>query len=159
MGPSHALWRLLVGMCLVGSFLVMYFSRGSIFLGTIDDWVGTFLIFVLAMVQIICFSWIFGIDRGWQEAHDGAHIRIPRVYKVIMKYVAPLYLIVVFGAFVVQNLPTWIRGVADEPLAQGALALVAATTALLFVCVRIGERRWRAEGLDLDGRQPTEVVR
>jgi len=147
---------LLVGICLVGSFLVMYFSRGSIFLGTIDDWVGTFLIFVLAMVQIICFSWIFGIDRAWTEAHEGAHIRIPRIYKFIMKYVAPAYLLAVFAAFTVQNLPTWIRGVASQPLAQGALALVTAVTALLLVCVRIGEKRWRAAGLDLDGRQPAE---
>ena len=147
---------LLVGICLVGSFLVMYFSRGSIFLGTIDDWVGTFLIFVLAMVQIICFSWIFGIDRGWKEAHEGSHIRIPRIYKFIMKYVAPTYLLAVFVAFTVQNLPAWISGVANQPLAQGALGLIVAVTILLLVCVRIGEKRWRAAGLDLDGRQPED---
>jgi SNF family Na+-dependent transporter len=147
---------LLIAICLVGSFLVMYFSRGSIFLGTIDDWVGTFLIFVLAMVQLICFSWIFGIDRGWKEAHDGAHIRIPRIFKFIMKYVSPVYLLAVFATFTVQNLPIWISGVASQPLAQGALALIAAVTVLLLVCVRIGEKRWRAAGLDLDGRIPAE---
>jgi SNF family Na+-dependent transporter len=147
---------LLVGICLVGSFLVMYFSRGSIFLGTLDDWVGTFFIFVLAMVQIICFSWIFGIDRGWKEAHQGAQIRIPSIYRFIMRYVSPVYLLVVFIAFSVQNLPTWIRGVASQPLAQGALALLLAITVLLIVCVRIGEKRWRAAGLDLDGRVPLE---
>jgi hypothetical protein len=54
----------MVSICIVGSFLVMYFSRGGIFWSTIDDWVGTFLIFVLAMVQIILFSWVFGVDRG-----------------------------------------------------------------------------------------------
>jgi len=147
---------LLIAICLVGSFLVMYFSRGSIFLGTIDDWVGTFLIFVLAMVQLICFSWIFGMDRGWKEAHDGAHIRIPRIFKFIMKYVSPVYLLAVFATFTVQNLPIWISGVASQPLAQGALALIAAVTVLLLVCVRIGEKRWRAAGLDLDGRIPAE---
>jgi neurotransmitter:Na+ symporter, NSS family len=107
-------------------------------------------------VQIICFSWIFGIDRGWQEAHEGAHIRIPRVYKFVMKYVAPLYLVLVFAAFTIQNLPTWVRGVANQPLAQGALILVAGTTIVLLVCVRVGEQRWRAAGLDLDGRKPVE---
>jgi SNF family Na+-dependent transporter len=147
---------LLVAVCLVGSFLVMYFSRGSIFLGTIDDWVGTFLIFVLAMVQIICFSWIFGIDRGWKEAHQGAHIRMPAIYKWIMKYVSPLYLLIVFLVFSVQNLPNWVRGVANQPLAQGALALVMAVTVLLLVCVRVGETRWRAAGLDLDDRDELE---
>jgi NSS family neurotransmitter:Na+ symporter len=147
---------LMVVVCLIGSFLVMYYSRDGIFWSTIDDWVGTFLIFVLAMVQIICFSWLFGIERGWKEAHSGAHIRIPGFYKFVMKYVSPAYLLIVFLAFSVQNLPDWFRAVGDEPLRQGALALVVATALLLVVCVWIGERRWRRAGLDVDGRSPAE---
>jgi SNF family Na+-dependent transporter len=143
---------LMVSICVVGSFLVMYYSKDGIFWTTIDDWVGTFLIFILAMVQIICFSWVFGIDRGWKEAHAGAHMRIPGFYKVVMKYVAPVYLIIVFVAFSVQNLGGWVRAVAEEPLRQGALALVVATIVLLVVCTAIGEKRWRAAGLDLDGK-------
>jgi hypothetical protein len=73
-----------------------------------------------------------------------------------MKYVAPVYLLAVFAAFSVQNLPAWIEGVASQPLAQGALALIAAVTVLLLLCVRIGERRWRAAGMDIDGRKPAE---
>jgi SNF family Na+-dependent transporter len=145
---------LMVGICIVASFLVMYYSKGSIFWATIDDWVGTFLIYVLAMVQIICFSWVFGIDRGWKEAHEGASIRMPGPYKFVMKYVAPGYLLVVFGAFVLRDLPKWVKDVADEPLRQGALALIAAVTLLLVYCTWVGERRWRAAGLDLDGKNP-----
>jgi SNF family Na+-dependent transporter len=145
---------LMVGVCIFGSFLVMYYSKGSVFWVTIDNWVGTFLIFVLAMVQIICFSWIFGIERGWAEAHQGAHIRMPGFYKFIMKYVSPIYLLIVFAAFCVQNLPAWVKGVADEPLQQGALALVLAVTILIVICTWVGERRWRAAGLDLDGKRP-----
>jgi SNF family Na+-dependent transporter len=149
---------LMVAICVFGSFLVMYFSKDSIFWATIDDWVGTFLIFVLAMIQIICFSWIFGIERGWREAHEGAHMRIPGVYKIVMKWVAPLYLLIVFLAFTVQNLPAWIKAVADEPLRQGALALIAAVTVLLVWCTWVGEKRWRAAGLDVDGRsEPADV--
>jgi SNF family Na+-dependent transporter len=144
---------LMVAICVIGSFLVMYFSRGGVFLSTIDDWVGTFLIFVLAMVQIICFSWVWGIERGIREAHHGAHIHIPRYYLFIMKYVTPTYLLVVFAAFCWQNLPSWIRSVAEQPLQQGALALVLATALLLIICTRVGEKRWRAAGLDVDGRQ------
>jgi SNF family Na+-dependent transporter len=147
---------LMVSICVLGSFLVIYYSKDGIFWSTIDDWVGTFLIFILAMVQIICFSWIFGIERGWTEAHSGAHIRIPGFYKLVMRYVAPVYLIVVFVAFCYQNLPAWVQGVVDEPLRQGALALVVGTTLLLIACLRIGERRWRAAGLDIDGRRDAD---
>jgi len=147
---------LMVSICVGGSFLVMYFSRGGLFWSTIDDWVGTFLIFVLAMVQIICFSWIFGIDRGLEEAHNGAQMKIPHFYRVIMKYVTPTYLVLVFAAFCYQNLPAWIRDVAAEPLKQGAMALILGTAILLVVCTRVGEKRWRAAGLDVDGTRPAE---
>jgi len=146
----------MVSICILGSFLVMYFSRDGIFWSTIDDWVGTFLIFVLAMIQIICFSWIFGIERGMREAHHGAQLHIPHFYRFIMKYVTPTYLLAVFVAFCWQNLGAWLRSVADEPLRQGAVGLIVATAALLVVCTWFGEKRWRSAGLDVDGRLPAE---
>jgi SNF family Na+-dependent transporter len=147
---------LLVAICVAGSFLVMYFSKGGIFWSTIDDWVGTFLIFVLAMVQIVCFSWVFGVERGLAEAHLGAQLRIPAVYRFVMKYVTPTYLLVVFAAFCWQNLGSWVKSVADEPLRQGAIGLILAVVVMLVVMVRIGERRWYALGLDIDGKRPPE---
>jgi len=143
---------LMVSICLIGSFLVMYYSKDGIFFSTIDDWVGTFMIFVLAMVQIILFSWVFGIERGWKEAHAGASMKIPGFYKFIMKYVTPTYLVLVFAAFCWQNLGSWIRSVAEEPLRQGAILLIVGTIFVLVLCTVIGERRWRAAGLDVDGR-------
>ena len=110
----------MVAICVVGSFLVMYFSQGGHLLATIDDWVGTFLIFVLAMVQIICFSWVFGMERGWKEAHQGAHIRIPGFYKFIMKYVAPLYLLIVFLRSSART--TWPAGSGRSPRSRCARA-------------------------------------
>jgi hypothetical protein len=73
-----------------------------------------------------------------------------------MKYVSPLYLLIVFIAFSVNNLPSWLQRVADEPMAQAARGLIVATSLLLILCVRVGEKRWRAAGLDLDGRRAAE---
>ncbi len=148
---------MLVSICALGSFLVMYYSKGGEFMSAIDDWVGTFLIFVLAGVQIICFSWIFGIDRGWRELHMGASIRIPVIFKFVMQYVAPVYLLVVFVAFCINNLPGWISNVMGSQYQQGALALVGAVTLLLVFCVWVGERRWRSQGLDIDDKVPDEI--
>jgi SNF family Na+-dependent transporter len=145
---------LMVSICVIGSFLVMYFSKDGKFQDTIDNWVGSYLIFILAMIQIICFSWVFGIDRGLKEAHEGAHMRIGGPIRFVMKYITPTYLLVVFAAFTVNNLPDWIRDAANSPLALGALALILAVTVLLVVCTRIGEKRWRAAGLDVDGQHP-----
>ena len=73
-----------------------------------------------------------------------------------MKWVTPTYLLVVFVAFCWKNLADWVRAVADEPLKQGAVALILGTTVLLVVFTRIGEKRWRAAGLDIDGRRPAD---
>ena len=82
----------------------------------------------------------------------GAQIRIPGFYKFIMKYVTPIYLLVVFIAFCWQNLGSWVKSVADEPLRQGAIGLILVTALILIICTRIGSKRWRAAGLDIDGK-------
>ncbi len=147
----------MVLVCMVGSFLVMYFSKNGAFQATLDDWVGTFLIFILAAVQIICFSWVFGLKRGWQEMHRGARLRIPVMFKLVMLLIAPAYLLIVFFFFCKNNLGDWIEAVKNEPMRQGALALVAGVALLLVICLRIGETRWRALGLDIDDQYPLEV--
>lgn len=86
-----------------GTGFVVYFSKDSKALDTFDFWVGTFLIFILATIQIITFAWVLGLDEGFKEAHQGAAIRIPRIYRVIMKYICPLFLITVFLLWVVVN--------------------------------------------------------
>ena len=144
---------LLVGICLVGSSMVMYFSKNAVFLNTLDNWVGTFLVFTLGALQLIAFSWFFGIDRGWEEAHQGARIRIPGFYKVVMKYVAPSFLIAVFAGFCWQNLGDWVRAVLADPVQMLAVGLVVVLTGLLVVCTWAGEIRWRELGLDIDGKK------
>lgn len=144
---------LMVSICLVGSFMTIWFSKGSVFWSTIDNWVGTFLIFLLAMIQIICFSWVFGADKGIRSAHEGAEMRIPRVYAFILKYVTPVYLIIVFLAFTWGSLGGWIRAVTEQPAAQLAFGLIIGVTIILLICLRIGEKRWYAAGLDIDDKQ------
>ena len=119
-----------------------------------DFWVGSLAIVVLATVQSVCFSWIFGIDKGLAEAHTGAQLRIPGVFRFVMKYVSPAYLLVVLIGFCLQSLPDYVRGLADNAVAGWTLGFIGLILVLLVVITRIGERRWRAAGLDIDGRLP-----
>lgn len=98
---SVAILGFITGM---GCLLIFYFSKDFKALDTLDFWVGTFLIFVLATVQIVFFSWLLGIDRGLEEASRGAHFRIPRFFGYIMKYVTPVFLLIVFSLWLAQNL-------------------------------------------------------
>lgn len=88
----------------VGCGFVVYFSKDVKALDTMDFWVGTFLIFILSTIQIIIFGWIVGIDKGFDWANKGAAIRIPAFFKFVMKYVSPLFLIVIFTLWMATNI-------------------------------------------------------
>jgi neurotransmitter:Na+ symporter, NSS family len=87
----------------VGAGLVVYFSKDLKALDTIDFWIGTFCIFMLATFQVILYGWVLGIDRGFKELRRGAEIHIPFWVKYIIKYVAPVYMITIFACWIYQQ--------------------------------------------------------
>jgi SNF family Na+-dependent transporter len=87
----------------LGTGFVAWFSRDLKALDTLDFWVGTFLIFVLAMIQIVLFGWAFGIERGWEELHRGGAIRLPRFFRPIFRYVCPGFLVTIFVLWFLEN--------------------------------------------------------
>jgi NSS family neurotransmitter:Na+ symporter len=91
----------------IGSAFVVYFSKDLKALDTMDFWVGTVFLFIMATILVIYFGWVLGIERGWKEAHEGAEMRIPTVYKFIIKYVSPIYLLGIFVLFLLFNVFGW----------------------------------------------------
>lgn len=79
-----------------GTAKVVYFSESIKVFSTMDFWMGTFLIYVLATIQIILFAWVFGVDKGFAAAHQGSVIQIPRIYRFILRYVSPIFLLLIF---------------------------------------------------------------
>jgi SNF family Na+-dependent transporter len=76
-------------------FHILFYNHGV--LGEWDYWAGTFGLVFCATVEILLFSYIFGIDKGWAELHRGAKLRIPTVYKPIMKWITPSALLLLLG--------------------------------------------------------------
>jgi len=73
-----------------------------------DYWGGTVSLVLFALLESILFSWVFGINRGWKEITEGADIKVPQVYKFIIKYITPLLLLLVFiGALVTPAANDW----------------------------------------------------
>jgi neurotransmitter:Na+ symporter, NSS family len=91
-------------MTLFGCGFVMYFSGDLKALDTLDFWVGTMLIFILATIQILIFGWVWGVDKGLKEAHQGAAVRIPGFFRPVLKWVCPGFLLTVFGYWLMKNL-------------------------------------------------------
>ena len=44
-----------------------------------------------------------GVDKGFELAHQGASVRIPKVFKFVMKYVSPIFLLLIFAMWVASN--------------------------------------------------------
>lgn len=132
-------------LTMFGSLFVMYYSEGLVALDTMDFWVGTFLIFVLATMQVVLFAWVFGTDKGVREAHEGAQMRLPRAFPFVIKYISPLYLLTIFVFWCSDKLPDYIESLSEGGVALYAVGVIAATTLILITITAKGGKRWYAE--------------
>jgi NSS family neurotransmitter:Na+ symporter len=130
----------------MGSAFVVYFSKNMMALDTLDFWAGTMLIFVLAMIQAFLYGWVLGIERGEKEAHEGAHLRIPRFVQYVLKYVTPLYLLAIFVGVIWTQGPSYWKTLTTDPVAGMSFGLIVLVLVFLLVTVHIAGRRWEAEG-------------
>ena len=142
----------------LGTFWLIFFSKDLVAVDTMDFWIGTVGILILATVEIIFFGWIFGADRGFAELQRGALIRVPRVVRVVIKYVTPTYLLVVFTGFIVQNLPDEIAEVRASPVRGWTLGFVGCVCGLFVLLTVLGARRWKAAGIGVEGYEPRDDV-
>lgn len=124
---------------------IFFLGRGV--LGEMDFWGGTFCLVLFGTIETILFVWVFGMDRAWEEIHHGADIQIPRIFKFIIKYVTPVFLLVILGAwFFQEGLPTILmKGVAeaDKPFVFWTRAGLVALFSILAIMVKIAWRKRR----------------
>jgi SNF family Na+-dependent transporter len=145
----------------LGCLFVVYFSKDLKALDTMDFWVGTFLLFVMATIIIIVFGWVMGIERGWAEAHKGAAIRIPDFFKPIIKYLCPVYLLAIFAFWILFNVFGWnprtgafqptsyitdLVGEKPDAVARMSLAVITVTFVFFTLITAAAGRRWEKNG-------------
>ncbi len=136
----------------VGAAFVVYFSKDLLALDTIDFWIGTFAIYVLATFQAILFGWVLGVERGFEELRRGAEIYIPGFVKFIIKYVSPSYLILIFAFWCYREFfaplnpkqTTRLQQLWENPVAQASVGFIAIVAALFFLLVTQSIKRWEA---------------
>jgi len=125
------------------SLVVLWFRHG--FVDELDFWVGTFGLVVLALVEVVLFGWVFGVERGFQELDRGADIRVPRLFKVVVKYLTPTFLLVILVAWSVDEAWDVLRmeGVPEErrPYLWAARGLILVILGVSLYLVRLAWRR------------------
>jgi NSS family neurotransmitter:Na+ symporter len=81
-----------------------------------DYWTGTFSLVIFALAEAFIFAFVFGMQRGWEEINRGADLRVPGVYRFIIKYITPLFILVIFVGSLIQPEGRWaeaLRSLAD----------------------------------------------
>lgn len=63
-----------------------------------DYWAGTVSLVVFALAEVMIFVFVLGADRGFNEINTGGDIKVPEVFKYIIKYITPVLITVVFVA-------------------------------------------------------------
>ena len=110
-----------------------------------DFWAGTFGLVVLATVETIVFVWIFKPENAWRALHEGADMRIPRVFKFIITYVTPLYLLIVLVSWGIElGQPILaMEGVPEEssPFVLLSRYVILGFVVIFLVLIRIAWRR------------------
>ncbi|NDK57653.1 sodium-dependent transporter [Pontibacter fetidus] len=103
---KSAAWSFGLIVFLLGMPTVLFFNYGVF--DEYDYWAGTVSLVVFALLESILFAWVFGMDKGWREITSGADIKVPGIYKFIIKYVTPLLLLWVFvGSLVTPKGGDW----------------------------------------------------
>jgi SNF family Na+-dependent transporter len=124
------------------NFAVFFLSRGVV--DELDFWGGTFCLVLFATTEVILFGWIFGINKAWEEVHHGADMKVPVIYKYIIKYVTPLFLIVLLSAWFFQE---WLPIITMRDIPEADRAYIFLTRAglimIFLVLSLLVKKAWR----------------
>lgn len=160
--------------------LVLVFALPNIFWlgeGWLDEWnfwAGTFGLVVLATLEVLLFGWVYGTsqrtgfwnrffappDTMWDELHEGADLRIPGIFKFIIKWVTTPILLVILGVWLVNDaIPTLtFEGVTLPEDGGDRILAIRWGARLTLVAIFAGfaylvHRAWRSKATEPGGRK------
>ena len=116
---------LILGVFLFISAHIPIFIKGA--LDELDFWIGTFGLVVFALLEAVIFFWFYNSKKAWEEMTRDNDINLHPVFYYLMKYVAPLILIVILISWSIQMLPS--------KLSQHSLNIWIARGFILFMIV------------------------
>jgi len=119
---------------------ILFHARGV--LDEMDHWGGTVCLIVFSLIECVLFTWVFGIDKAWEEMHKGAQLRVPRAYKFILKYVTPVILIAILVGWTIDKFKSVILMRACKP--EDFVYLLVTRGVLLAMVVTLAVLIWHA---------------
>jgi len=96
--PRRKYWQM-SGMCCLFGFLVglVYVTPGGQWmLNLVDHFAGTFLVFALAILQLVGVFWIYGIENFCWDAEFMLNRKVTIFWRISWFLVTPVFMIVIF---------------------------------------------------------------
>jgi NSS family neurotransmitter:Na+ symporter len=155
---------LIVGLVLLvlGLPNVLFLKHG--YMDQYDFWIGTVLLAVLALCETLVFVFAFsrpkvlaskiknkllgylkyGLDVGWEEMRRSADMKIPGVFYYIIKFLVPVYLVVLFVGWLWQDLRSdssviLMRGVESQTALYQWISRLTIIGVILGIAVLVGK--------------------
>ncbi len=103
-----------------------------------DYWAGTFGLVVFAVIETMLFMLMLKPENAWRSLHLGADMRIPRIFKFVMTYITPAYLLVILVWWGVTDALPILRLTKDpngNPYAPDSMVYVHASRAIMLAFV------------------------
>ncbi|MBI4845825.1 MAG: sodium-dependent transporter [Candidatus Omnitrophica bacterium] len=125
---------------LIFSILTFILCQGAVFFlknGVVDEldfWGGTFFLVLFATIEVILFVFVFGMENAWDEIHKGADMKIPAIYKFIIKYITPLFLFFILVSWFWQE---WIPIILMKNISLSDRPFILVTRVLLILAFLI----------------------
>ncbi len=117
LGVKREKAALLFGLStLVLGFWCVWLYPGGAF-DEFDFWTGTVSLVALALCESLIFAFVFGMDKGWEELTRGAELQVPRIFRFIIQWVTPSFIVVIFVSSLIKPDVGW--GEAFSALASG----------------------------------------
>jgi len=131
----HRSTLLLLGMTSAYLVPLVLFQKFG-FLDEMDFWACNIMLPLGALIEVLVFAWLLGMKRGWQEITRGAAIRVPIIFRTILKYITPIYLLVLLVSWTWQQaIPKFLLKDVDSAALPYVLTSRAILLAILIAMV------------------------
>ena len=98
-----------------------------------------------------------GLERGLKELASGAEMKIPKALPFVLKYITPLFLIIIFGWWMKDQLfrtGLILKPLQTDPTVQLTVGFILITTFFFSMLVHIAVKRWRKIEANLQEELP-----
>ncbi|MGB9828158.1 MAG: Na+dependent transporter, partial [Thermosphaera sp.] len=104
--------------------LPVAFDPSLTYFAELDNWVGSYLLVVLGLFDVIVAVWLFKPDNLWKELHEGALMKVPAFFKYVLMVLTPIYILILLVGTTIDYYNQGVFAQADPLIVQARIAII-----------------------------------